>query len=261
MSNIARLLLLSLAAMLLASCASTASFNYAIIPGSIPRYDPLPAEISIAVLPFQDKRIRYLEADGSSQDERGSYAAGWIPLMPYGWVEKVFPEQNRGNRFATLTSYWCQFDRELSQAAVTSLEYCQLFSQVRRVETSEQADTDWILRGYYTLTEYQGERLTYGLTYLGAWPLWLIGFPCAVSHCRLALDFDIVERATGKILWRLAYNDADFLVQGFYYNYGEDTQRFTKLANYAMGAAIFDLKNRIDQQQQKKTDDGFVIIQ
>jgi len=255
MFHAARLLLLTLSVVLLASCASTASFNYSVIPGSIPHYEPLSSEVTISVLPFQDKRVRYVESDGSFQDERGSFAVGWIPLMPYGWIEKAYPEQNRGSRFATLTSYWCQFDRELSQAAVTSLEECNLFSQVRRIENMEQADTDWILRGYYSLTEYQGERLTYGLTYLGAWPLWLIGFPCAASHCRLALDFDIVERASGKLLWRFTYNNGDYIVQGLYYNYGEDTQRFTKLANYAIGAAIFNLKCRIDQQKAAANDD------
>ena len=56
--------LLPIAAMLLlASCASTANFNYTILPGSVPRYNPLPSETSIAVLPFTDMRTRYQGTD------------------------------------------------------------------------------------------------------------------------------------------------------------------------------------------------------
>ena len=241
--------LLPLAALLLASCASTASFNYAILPGSVPRYSPLPSGTSIAVLPFTDMRVRYQSVGEDDTAERGSFAAGWVPLMPFGWVEKRFPEQEHGHRFATLNTYWCQFDRELAQASADSLEFCGLFSRVYRAENAAQTDADWLFRGSYVLTEYQGERLTYGVTYLLAPFLWTVGFPCAVSHCRMALNFEIIERASGRVLWRFAYNGGDRLVQWLYYNYGEDTQRFTKLTNYALGAAIFDLKSAIDNQR------------
>ncbi len=242
--------LLPLAAMLLlASCASTANFNYAILPGSVPRYSPLPSDISIAVLPFTDMRVRYQNTDNDDMAERGSFATGWIPLMPYGWIEKRFPEQTHGHRFATLNTYWCQFDRELAQASADSLEFCGLFSRVYRADNASQTDADWIFRGSYALTEYQGERLTYGVTYLLAPFLWFVGFPCAVSHCRMALNFEIIERSSGRVLWRYAYNGSDYLIQWLYYNYGEDAQRFTKLTNYALGSAIFDLKSAIDTKR------------
>jgi len=237
------------AVLLLASCASTASFNYTILPGSVPRYSPLPSETSIAVLPFTDMRTRYQTAGTDDAAERGSFAAGWIPLMPYGWIEKRFPEQTHVHNFATLNTYWCQFDRELAQASAESLEFCGLFSRVYRADTAAQTDADWLFRGSYALTEYQGERLTYGVTYLLAPLLWTVGFPCAVSHCRMALNFEIIERSSGRILWKFAYDGGDHIVQWLYYNYGEDAQRFTKLTNYALGAAIFDLKSAIDNQR------------
>ena len=245
-SACATLTCLALAALLASSCAGTAQFEYAAAPGAIPRYSPLPGAEAITVLPFLDQRsLRILQADNATpvpaSPRDGSFALGWIPLLPCAWVNIAAPEAEEAGQLATLNRYWCEFPRELALAATDSLRQSRLFPEVRYADTADQAKTQWLFQGVITNTDYRGERLTYGLTYLAAPALWLIGFPDAISHNRLDVTFHIIDRATRKPIWTFQYHGTDFLVHWLYARVGEDASLYPRLMKLAMSAAAYDL--------------------
>ena len=233
----------------MASCASTASFDYASAPGIMMQYQPLPGAPDVAVLPFADMRnLQILQPAGNpnpvSTLDRGSFAMGWIPLVPCGWISKTLPEAEDSKAMATLSAYWCLFGRELAEAAASSLKFSRLFSDVQQYGNPVQAQSKWLFTGSYQDTTYNGYRITYGLTYLGAPILWLAGFPSAVSFNRLALHFELVERTTGRVVWEFDYNGEDYVVHWLYARTGEDASIYPRLMKTAMNAALHDLNER-----------------
>lgn len=231
------------------SCASTANFDYRNAPGRMLTFPDAPKQTTVTVVPFKDERLTgglgELTQDNTLLKDRGSFALGWLPLIPLAWVSKPCPENSSSRSCATLRSFWCQFDRELAEAAAASLEYSQLFREVVRSYGKEPPATDYIFRGTVTNTEYQGERITYGLTYLGAPMLWLIGFPTAVSHNTLSVKFELVETATGEVKWSLDYDGKDYIVHWLLARVGKDTSRYPILMKTAMNAALHDLHNTL----------------
>jgi hypothetical protein len=242
-------ILLCVGMLFAASCAGTARFDYAAAPGIMVQYEPLPGAPDVAVLPFTDMRnLQNLQPEGnvnqSSTADQGSFAIGWIPLMPCGWVSKSLPEAESGSGMATLNSYWCLFSRELAEAASASLEFSKLFAEIQECSNSKQATTKWLFNGSYHDTTYDGYRITYGLSYIGAPLLWLVGFPDAVSRNRLALHFELVERTTGKVVWTFDYTGQDYVIHWLYARVGADASLYPRLMKTAMNAAIHDLYQR-----------------
>ena len=233
-------------ALLATSCAGTAQFKYAAAPGSIPRYSILPGADAITVLPFLDQRsLRVLQTENAPATPEaprdGSFALGWLPFLPCAWVNIATPEAENAGQLATLNRYWCQFPRELALAATDSLRKARLFPEVRYADSLDQATTPWIFQGVITNTDYRGERLTYGITYLLAPALWLIGFPDAISHNRLDLTFHILDRKTRKPIWTFQYHGTDYLIHWLYARIGEDASLYPLLMKRAMGAVAYDL--------------------
>ncbi|MBR4125638.1 MAG: hypothetical protein IKR13_05495 [Victivallales bacterium] len=235
-------------ALLVASCASTAHFDYRRAPGTMQRFRLPISHETVCVESFRDFRMP-VPAEGASQLalERGSFALGWLPLMPYAWVRKACPEVPGGHNFATLRSYWCQFDVELAGATVTSLNYSHLFSTPCVLASPGIAETDWIFRGTLYDSSYEGERLTYGVTYLLAPALWAIGFPTGVSHNRLSVGFELINRRTGKVAWQFHYSGKANTVHWLYWNVGKDASRYPQLMRTALNAALYDLSQNFPQ--------------
>ncbi len=238
-------------AWLAASCASTAHFDYRRAPGTMQRFRHPISHQSVCVEPFRDFRQATLQNETPElSSERGSFALGWVPLMPYAWVSKPRPEVAGDHNFATLRSYWCQFDVELAGAAVASLNYSHLFSTPCVLAASGVAETDWIFRGTLYDSRYEGARLTYGVTYLLAPALWLIGFPTGVSHNHLSVGFELINRRTGKVAWEFHYSDKSSTVHWLYWNVGKDANRYPQLMRVALNAALYDLSQHFPELEE-----------
>lgn len=248
-------------AMLLAfsgtSCVSAKKFDYASAEGVMfQRIDSEARQLPpVTVLPFRDRRPSKMLAENLGEEgdhgidvesrlDRGTFAYGWIPLMPFAWISREIPE-NRSDPLATLRSYWCHFDRELAEAAVVSVRHSELFEDVLFAEKPENATTRLVLMGTIHSTKYEGERLTYGVTYLLAPVLWVVGFPTAVSHNTLALDFMLVDRETKSVVWKFRYEGTASLAHFLYFHPGDDGACYARLAKQAMNAALYNLDDSI----------------
>lgn len=254
-SVLATPLLLALVALTLASCATSAKFDYAHAEGLMFRasadHIPMPP---VSVLPFQDCRGPRT-SDGTTEEQvalltnRGDFRLGWIPLMPYAWEGRQFPEVN-GASLATLRNFWCSFDRELAEATVTSIQHSGLFREVRFAESAEQVETRYVITGILFSTEYQAERLTYGVTYLAAPILWCVGFPTAVSHDSLVFSLQLTDRETNQVLWKYRYDGSESIPHFLYYGIGEDASGYARLMKQAMNAALYDLDRRVQEARK-----------
>ena len=125
-----------------------------------------------------------------------------------------------------------------------SLKTSNLFAEVTRASNLLRAETDYIWRSAVTNTCYRGKFLTYGLTYFGALPLWIIGIPSGVSSNELGMRFELVERASGKTVWQYEYNGSDFILHWIYARIGEDTIWYPRLMKQAMNQALADLAKK-----------------
>ncbi len=242
--------------MLGASCATSAKFDYAQAESIMFKASggtPLPP---LTVVPFLDRRPpKTLGEEASDQlkrelTERGDYRLGWIPLLPYAWTSRQIPESPEVH-LATLRSFWCNFDRELAEAAVTSIRHSELFQDVFFAEKPEQATTRYLLQGTLLSSEYQGERLTYGLTYLFSPALWVCGFPMAVSHNSLSLVFRLIDREKKEVLWRFRFDGVNHHVQFLYGDVGEDASGYAILMKQAMNAVLYDLEQKVEKARQE----------
>ena len=234
--------------LLTASCVSTAHFDYRRAAGTMQRFRHPISQQTVCVEPFRDFRQATLsEEESAASSERGSFALGWLPLMPYAWVSKQRPEVPGEHGFATLRSYWCQFDVELAGAVVASLNYSKLFSSPCVLSSGGNAETDWIFRGTLFDSTYEGERLTYGVTYLLAPALWVIGFPTGVSHNHLSVGFELINRRTGKVAWDFHYSGKANTVHWLYWNVGRDASRYPQLMRVALNAALYDLSQHFPE--------------
>ena len=249
--KLVRMFLIGLVAGALAtSCASTAHFDYRRAPGTMQRFRMPISNGTVCVESYRDCRPTTLAEDGGvalPSLERGSFALGWLPLMPCAWVSKSRPEVPGGHSFATLRSYWCQFDVELAGATVASLNYSHLFSTPCVLAAPGVVETDWIFRGTLYDSGYEGERLTYGVTYLLAPALWAVGFPTAVSHNRLSVGFELINRRTGKVAWQFHYSGKGSTVHWLYWNVGKDASRYPQLMRTALNAALYDLSQHFPE--------------
>ena len=241
---------------LCASCATSAKFDYAQAEGfmfTTTGRTPMPP---VTVVPFVDRRPPKAMGEETSEQlkaalmERGDFRLGWIPLLPYAWISRQIPE-NPEVHLATLRSFWCNFDRELAEAAVTSIRHSGLFQDVLFAEKPEEATTRYLLQGTLLSSEYQGERLTYGLTYLLSPVLWTCGFPMAVSHNSLSLVFRLIDRENKKVLWRFRYDGQNHNIQFLYGGVGEDASGYAILMKQAMNAILYDLDQKVEKARQE----------
>ena len=248
-------------ALVLSSCATSAKFDYASAEGLMYKVEgrtPLPP---VTVVPFRDARPpRQLEGEASDLlkaqlTERGNFRLGWIPLLPYAWISRQIPESPEVH-LATLRSFWCSFDRELAEAAVVSLQHSGLFQEVKFAEKPEQATTRYLLLGSLLSSEYHGERLTYGVTYLFAPALWACGFPMAVSHNSLSLVFRLVDREENKTLWRYRFDGESSRPHFLYAGVGKDAAGYARLMKQAMNAVVYDLDHKVEEARRQEDTPG-----
>jgi len=224
-------------------CSNTSRFNYSAAYGSMPMLMPLPGNPTVGVLPAEDCRdaVTYPDDDNANETS-GSYYLGMIPFMPFGWHTMRHPEQS--GEFATLSQFDFKPAEDLAEAAALSLKTSRLFAQVKRVRDPQNSACTYLWRTRLNSTKYRGFLITYGITYIGAPFLWLIGFPDGLSSARLAVDFELIDCATGKVVWNFRNDLGDTLWHWMYARIGADADLYARMLKYALSRALTDLSGR-----------------
>ena len=240
------------AAFLLGACNNIAKFDYSGAPGTMARFrEAGAASKSVAVMPFMDQRgAKYfdpaqadLAADRPAGDH-GSFFLGFIPLLPFGYVEKEQPENSED--FVSLERFHFDVQNDLAAAAFMSLKASNLFSSVTRANNAAQAaDADYIWRGSVSSTFYRGRMFSYCITYFFSPVLWVVGIPSGSSTNELAVKFELVERATGNVVWQYDYRNSDYLNHWLYARVGQDVSLYPQLMKQAMNGALYDLSQKM----------------
>ncbi|MDD3155255.1 MAG: hypothetical protein PHS41_10335 [Victivallaceae bacterium] len=249
--NFFRFVGIAVSAITLTGCTNFATFDYAEAPGPMVKFQEKGvAQKSVAVMPFLDQRgTKYFDRAQARQaaahpvGDHGSFYLGLIPLFPFGYVEKEEPENSED--FVSLGRFHFNAAEDLSNAAERSLKNSNLFSRVLRANTLGQAQADYLWRGKVTNTYYNGKMLTYCITYFFSPVLWVLGAPNGVSENELWVDFELVERTSGKVVWQYHYRGQDSIVHWIYARVGEDTSLYAKLMKEAMNGALYDLNQKL----------------
>ena len=240
------------AALLLGACNNIAKFDYSGSQGTLAKFaEPGAATKSVAVMPFMDQRgAKYFDpsqaglASAHSAGDHGSLFLGFIPFLPFGYVEKEQPELSED--FVSLERFHFDVQNDLASAAYASLKSSNLFSSVKRANNAAQAaDADYIWRGSVTSTFYRGRIFSYGITYFFSPILWVVGVPSGSSTNELGVKFELVERASGNVVWEYNYLNSDYLNHWIYARVGKDTSLYPQLMKQAMNAALYDLSRKM----------------
>lgn len=241
------------AALWLSGCTNVATFDYTNAPGTMVKLqDPGSGVKSIAVLPFMDQRgTKYFDPSQSGQaaahpaGDHGSFYLGFIPLLPAGYVEKEEPENSED--FVSLGRFHFSLQQDLANAAAASLKASNLFSSVVKANNLEQAKADYIWRGKVTNTYYSGSLFSYCVTYFVSPALWVLGAPSGVSDNELWVKFELVERASGAVVWTYDYRGRDYIVHWIYARTGQDASLYPQLMKQAMNGALFELSRKLPE--------------
>ena len=226
------------AALLLSACTNIAKFDYNGAPGTLAKLrEPGSATKSVAVMPFLDQRALALDHPAG---DHGSFFLGFLPLIPYGYVEKDQPELSED--FVSLGRFHFDVQNDLAAAAFESLKSSGLFSSVSRANNAAQAaNADYIWRGSVTSTFYRGRMFSYGITYCFSHILWVVGIPYGSSTNELGVNFELVDRASGDVVWSFGYLASDYLNHWIYARVGKDVSIYPRLMKEAMNQALYKL--------------------
>ena len=234
------------AALLLGACTNVAKFDYQAAPGTLAKLrEPGSGIKSVAVMPFMDQRgivsSDPVQADSAHDvGDHGSFFLGFIPLMPFGYVEKTQPENSED--FVSLGRFHFDVQNDLAAAAMVSLKSSGLFSNVTKANNAAQAaNSDYLWRGSVTRTFYRGRMFSYGITYCFSHILWIVGVPYGSSTNELGVKFELVDRAGGNVVWEYSYFNSDYLNHWIYARVGKDVSIYPRLMKEAMNQALYKL--------------------
>ncbi len=229
---LSRCLLLGLAACL-AGCSTQAKWTYPLQGERLVRFATTPENLALAVFPFREER-----PVGNSSATRAIHL---VPLAPFGWVTYERPEAARD--FNTIEEYDFDVDEDLGKAATRSFEQSGLFRRVYFTLGGETRESDLILRGTALRTTYDGKIYSYGISVF-AGLFWLIGLPTGSSTNRLEIELHLTDK-DGAPLWSYGFKQSEGIVQGLYYNSGEDMTNLASLTEEAMNGALQDLSAKL----------------
>ena len=236
-------------ALVLSACTNVAKFDYQAAPGTLAKLrEPGSATKSVAVMPFMDQRgignIDPGQTPAHDVGDHGSFFLGFIPLMPFGYVEKTQPENSED--FVSLGRFHFDVQNDLAAASIASLKSSGLFSNVTKANNAAQAaNADYIWRGSVTSTFYRGRMFTYGLTYFVSPVLWVVGIPSGSSTNELGVKFELVDRASGDVVWEYSYLNSDYLNHWIYARVGKDVSIYPRLMKEAMNGALYELSKKM----------------
>ena len=224
-------------------CTNVATFNYSDAPGSMAVFQEKgTAGKTVAVLPFMDQRGTGVR-DPDEIGERGSLYLGFLPLMPFGYLIKGEPEKT--DDFVSLGRFHFDPVNDLANAASVSLKASNLFAKVMRANNLEQAQADYVWRGKLLSTAYRGNMYSYCITYFLSHVFWIIGVPSGTSWNRLAVQFELIDRKSGQVVWRYDFNREDSITHWIYARVGADCSMYALLMKLAMNQALRDLSAKV----------------
>ena len=232
------------AAVLLTGCTNVATFDYNGARGTIAVFQEKgSARKTVAVLPFMDQRSASVTKPGEIGD-RGSLYLGFVPFMPFGYLIKNEPENS--DDFVSLGRFHFDPRNDLANAAMVSLNQSNLFAKVIRANTQDQAaSADYIWRGKLLATTYRGNMYSYCITYFLSHVFWIIGVPSGTSWNRLHVQFELVDRASGQVVWRYDFDREDSITHWIYARVGADCSMYALLMKLAMNQALRDLSAKV----------------
>src|SRR5208337_4685591 len=91
-----------------------------------------------------------------------------------------------------------------------------------------------------------------GLSFF-AYPFWWIGAPIGSSTNRLDIELRLEDKDENS-LWTYDFSGEEWLVQGLYYNAGDDMTHMAGLMEQAMNAALNDLAPKLPEIAEKLRD-------
>ena len=223
----------------LSACTNVATFDYHAAPGTMGAFQsPGTTPKTVAVPPFLDQRgIQY--EDPAQAGDHGSFCLGLIPFMPFGYIIKGEPEKT--DDFVSLGRFHFDPPNDLANAAAVSLKNSKLFDKVIRANSLRQTDADYIWQGKLLSTRYRGNMYSYCITYFLSPVFWILGAPYGTSWNTLHVQFELLERATGKIIWQYDYHHQDAITHWIYARIGQDVSLYPRLMKHAMNCALRDL--------------------
>ena len=228
---------------LLAGCTNVATFDYSAAPGTITVFQTAgQAGKTVAILPFIDQRgARVTNPDEIG--DHGSLYLGFLPLMPFGYLIKSEPEKS--DDFVSLGRFHFDPANDLANATMVSLKASNLFARVTRANNLEQAQADYIWRGKLLSTAYRGNMYSYCITYFLSHVFWIIGVPSGTSWNRLAVQFELLDRKSGQVVWSYSFDREDSITHWIYARIGKDVSMYPLLMKLAMNQAMTDLSGKV----------------
>lgn len=222
-------------ALLLAGCGTTGKFVY---PHSSQNLWHIPANpannCKIAVLPFEDER--------GSKNQFATYFLGWLPLVPYGWI--TYERPDAAKTFMSITEYNFTPTEDLAKAAAYSTLRSNICKNAFFSFGNDEAD--YYLKGIFSSTTYVGKSYTYCISLLSGY-LHIFGLPAGSSTNHIDLKLVLVGRDREKIVWQKDYSKEWAVVQGLYYNWGDDCLGFSILFQEIMNDALPRIQQAIAQ--------------
>lgn len=223
-----------LAAVLCFGCNTQGKWTYPVDDSQLYR-SPVknPAGLTIAVLPFREAR--------PLTNRSATVFLYLIPLMPFGFVNYERPEA--AQMFNTIGKYELQLDEDLAKAVVRSVEESGLVRRVYFTLGGETKEADLVLQGTARGTTYHGKIISYCLSAFGPL-LWIFGLPAGTSDNTLEFTLSLKSRE-GNELWTHSFSGKESIVQGLYYNWGNDALNFATLMQLGMNEALKDLEQKL----------------
>lgn len=228
-----------MALILLAGCNTQAQWTYPIQPEHLYREAQAERKFTVAVLPFRESR--------PVTNRSATFFLYLIPLMPFGWMSYERPEAAR--MFNTIAEFDMEMDEDLGKAAVRSLEESGLFRRVYFTLGGETEEADLILRGTVKRMRYNGRIISYGLSVYGPL-LWVLGLPAGTSANTLQLSLSL-QTPDSHEFWTYDFEDRESIVQGLYYNWGNDALNFAILMQEGMNHALQNLASHLPEMERQ----------
>ncbi len=189
MKKILVLLILGIFTLLIfGGCSSQRVWTYTANP--YVKTEPL-VDKSVAVPPFADNRIK---------ENSNLIGLFYIPIIPVGWMTLNTPE---GGQMHVASGIWLfKPPEDIAKAVAEEINNSGIFKEA--FFTNRASEGELILKGNLKSTYYYGSMISYCLSFYGVY-LWLIGLPAGSYENNLEVSFELVESATGNVLWNDTY--------------------------------------------------------
>jgi len=233
-------ILLCCAVIFLGGCESAGSWRYDTKSNSMHEGRVAPANVALAVLPFEDMR---------SNDNTNATLLYMIPLMPYGYSE--YNRIEGGNGFLTHGSYQIRPREDLANSLVDELKHNNVARDIFFTQRATEPNVDYYLQGYVQEFRYNGKIFSYGLSVYGPL-LWFIGLPAGSANNTLSVDLEMKDARTGEVVWRgRSFSSNRSLISGLYYNWGKEFDAYPEMMAEAISIWIADLNNFLASSGKK----------